>query len=131
MRFNENHLSFFNALDGAYSEISLADEATKSQITLTDHEKELAINFFGPDKICRGPVKSNPDLAAKEFKLYQNGVVRLNLVFPKPEKNELRLYMANGKDFYAPAGSIWFIYHGRGDDLLTVGYMHPSDWTRI
>ncbi|MGG6134523.1 hypothetical protein ACQV2E_01430 [Pantoea allii] len=132
MRFIKKHLDFFNAVDGAYSVISEADEATKSQITLTDHEKILAINFFGENNIFRGPVKDNPILAAKSFKLYKgSSVATLNLVFPKPEKNELRLYMSNSKDFYAPAGNIWFLYQGIGEDILTIGHMNPHDWESI
>lgn len=129
MKFDQVLKNYFNAVDGAFSVISTADEATKSQITLTDFERELAIEHFGKEYIHKGAVKINPNLSAKPFIFYNTGSeIILNLNFPKEGKDELRLYMSSRQGFKAPAGSVWFIYKRIGDELLTIGYMDRKDW---
>ncbi|WP_084978345.1 HNH endonuclease signature motif containing protein [Plesiomonas shigelloides] len=132
MRFDQSLKGHFNAVDGAYSEISTEDEAKKGQITLTDFESELVINHFGSDNIHRGKASDNPVLATKTFKFYNiGGYADLTLVYPKPAKNELRLYMAKRQRFAPPAQSVWFIFEGKGDNQLTVGYMSKNDWDQV
>ena len=127
MRFDDNLKKHFNAVDGAYSEISTLDEAKKGQITLTDYESDLAINHFGKANIHNGKSSDNPELATKTFNLFNTGGrADLKLVFPKPKKDELRLYMSKRQRFYPPALSIWFLFKGNGEDRLTIGYMSKN-----
>ena len=68
-------------------------------------EADLVERFFGPAAIHQGNVASNPTLASKDFVLYPSmQSIRLNLVKPKLNKPELRLYLRKGDFKPFPAG---------------------------
>src|SRR5262249_42307736 len=120
--------SFFGSHTGAYS-IVTPREYYDSQLTLTGDEFELANHFFGGRIHC-GPVRTDPLSAIKEFKLYPSGeTVQLNLVYPKPSKDELRLYVAHRRGFKPPASDVWFLFER--DAELYLGSMARADWARI
>jgi 5-methylcytosine-specific restriction enzyme A len=94
MQFGANQKLKFNAKIGSYS-IVTAREHLDSQITATDSEANLLLNFFGRENIHIGNVASGQFKALKPFRLYPDGnEINLNLVFPKPNKTELRLYLS-------------------------------------
>jgi 5-methylcytosine-specific restriction enzyme A len=81
MQFGANQKLKFNAKIGSYS-IVTAREHLDSQITATEN-------------IHIGNVASGQFKALKPFRLYPDGnEINLNLVFPKPNKTELRLYLS-------------------------------------
>lgn len=95
MRFGIVQKERFSATDGSYSLVT-DRELYDSQITATDAETVLLRNYFlrRNEEIHIGNVKSGGGKAAKVFKLYPSGEeILLNLVYPKPEKSELRLYL--------------------------------------
>lgn len=125
-RFSTAHCSFFKAEDGAFSKISAADEATKRQITLTGHEKALILEHFGKNGIFQGSAK-NPK-GRKIFINHNTGKeVDVGLVFPKPGKNEIRLYM--NKSFTGTANDIWYLFK-RADEIY-VGIMPQNQWSQV
>ncbi|MBL6446737.1 HNH endonuclease [Fulvivirga sp. 29W222] len=129
MRFRSFHKDFFGASDGAYS-IVTERESYDSQITLTDAEAKMVIDHFGLDNIQVGNVASNREKAAQTFLLYPNGQeISLNLVFPKPEKTELRLYISSRAGFKPAAGNIWFLY--KKDGRIFLGSLKESDWNSL
>jgi len=126
MRFSVVQKRIFGTLDGAYS-IVTARENYDSQITLTDFEAELVTNFFGDENIHTGNVKQNPNASSKSFRLYPVGeLVDLNLVYPKPGRLELRLYISARGGFKPDGGEVWFVYCKDGD--IWIGSMSELQW---
>ena len=102
-----------------------------SQITATDYEAQLLVDYFGDPNILVGPKKDDPVKAAKEFKLYPGGqTVTLNLVRPKPERTELRLYISENAGFRPKGGLIWFMFI-KNDELWIGSMTETSGGTRI
>jgi 5-methylcytosine-specific restriction protein A len=132
MKFDKAHRQYFGAADGAYSEITAADEEKRRQITLTDHEVEIVKAHFKAANIHTGAKYLNPKKAVKTFEFYNSTKpIMLTLVYPKPKKTELRLYMSGKQGFMPAAGQIWFVFKKDGNSLLTVGYIDKSDWNDI
>lgn len=125
MRFEHMHNRFFSSHTGAYS-ILTAREFADSQLTLTDDEFQLANYFFG-GRIHSGPVRLDPDGSLKEFRLYPTGKqIGLNLIYPKPEREELRLYLSERRGFKPRPGDIWFLFER--DAKLFLGSMPANEW---
>lgn len=130
MDFQDFHNDFFGSLNGAYSRVT-EREFFDSQITLTDVEAEIVLMHFGRPNIHVGNVTSNPILSRKNFLLYPNmEQVSLNVVFPKPDKPELRLYLSTRAGFKPIGNSIWFIYLTRANELV-IGSMSEVEWRAL
>ncbi len=126
MQFGKVQIEKFKAPTGAYSIIT-DREFYDSQITATDSESDILQHHFKKENIHTGPKKSNPDLARKRFRLYPSGEdIFLNLVFPKPEKSELRLYLSKRAGFKPQAGHVWFMFKKKND--LWIGAMPERIW---
>jgi hypothetical protein len=112
--------------DGAYSVVTKR-EHEDSQITLTDYEAEVVISHFGKDNIHVGNVQSNKVLSSKPFRLFPSGkTIKLNVVYPKPEKTELRLYISSKAGFKPKGGEIWFMF--LKDNSIWIGAMPEPAW---
>lgn len=130
MKFEAIHKRFFNCDFGAFSEVT-ERENYDSQVTVTRDEKRIIIDYFGEENILRGSKSLNPKLAAKEFFLYPNmQPITLNLVFPKPSKTELRLYLSEENDFKPKGGDLWFVYINT-DKKLVIGSLDKTGWKSI
>lgn len=128
IEFEEPQLRFFKAEAGTYSKVT-PREADASEVNLTGPEARLAEQFFGRDRIHAGPVRTDPAAAAQRFRAYPGGeLVYLNLVYPKRDRTEMRLYLSAQKGFKPPGGSIWFLFQ-RGRDLF-VGFMSADEWNK-
>lgn len=126
MKFGSVQYRKFGAAIGAYS-IVTPRENQDSQITLTDYEAELIISYFGRPNLQVGNVTSNPTLASKPFYLYPRGEqINLNVVFPKPNRTELRLYISKGAGYKPEGGSVWFVFVK--DRALWIGAMPEKNW---
>ena len=126
MEFGVNQVLKFGTKMGSYSVVT-EREYYDSQITATDVEADLLVNFFGADNITIGNVSSNRKLSKKEFLLYPSGdKIHLNLVFPKPQKPELRLYISKQAGFKPLSGSIWFLFVLKSK--IWIGSMTESQW---
>lgn len=132
MKFGIVQTECFNAIGGSYS-IVTDRELYDSQITATDAEAVLLKSYFESrgETIYRGNVASNRLAAAKEFRLYPSGkVIQLNLVYPKPEKNELRLYLASRRGFMPKKGQVWFLFVSNAN-ALWIGAMDEHEWRQL
>ncbi|MDB5119299.1 MAG: hypothetical protein JWN56_517 [Sphingobacteriales bacterium] len=130
MEFNSFQKEYFEAINGAFSKVT-EREHFDSQITLTDIEAELVIEYFGNKDIQVGNVSGNVDLSKKEFLLYPNfKSIFLNVVYPKVNKRELRLYLSATKGFKPLANDIWFIYKNKQNQLV-VGALTETEWNNI
>lgn len=126
MKFGKVQKRRFGTSNGAYSTVT-DRENHDSQITLTDYEAELVVSHFGRSNLHVGNVQSNPTLACKPFRLYPGGEqIQLNIVFPKPEKTELRLYISSRAGFKPDGGEIWFMF--LRDDEIWIGAMPEDTW---
>lgn len=126
MKFGKSQQIKFETEHGAYSVVT-PREHQDSQITLTDEESNLIISYFGAENIQIGNVASDPVKASKPFKLYPEGrEIRLNLVYPKPHKAELRLYIGTRAGFKPYGGEIWFLFERYNE--LWIGAMPEQQW---
>lgn len=129
MKFGVVQLDKFNAIDGSYS-IVTAREVYDSQITATDAETLLLKTYFEShgEVIYRGNVMSNRAASAKEFRLYPSGKkIKLNLVYPKLLKSELRLYLSGKAGFMPAKGDVWFLFVSKLNELW-IGAMPENEW---
>ncbi|MEX0314486.1 MAG: ATP-binding protein [Allomuricauda sp.] len=130
MKFKDIHNVFFGTKTGAFSTVT-ERENFDSQITVTRDEKKIILDFFGSENILKGSKSNNPELAIKTFLLYPEMIpISLNLVFPKPGKTELRLYLSSEHGFKPKGGDIWFIYLNENDKLV-IGSLPKSDWNSL
>ncbi len=130
MDFKPLHKLYFNAKIGAFSRVT-AREDYDSQITLTDIEADIVIDHFGIENIHVGGVKEDKAKSQKMFLLYPSlKPIYLNLNFPKPDKPELRLYLAATRGFRPVAGQIWFIYRNNENNLV-IGALNENIWNNI
>jgi 5-methylcytosine-specific restriction protein A len=130
MDFKPFHKYFFGAKTGAFSKVTDREDYD-SQITLTDIEAEIVISHFGHANINIGGVKSDQRKSAKKFLLYPDFIpIELNLIFPKPHKTELRLYIAKSRGFRPLAGQVWFIYVNEFDHIV-IGALPENLWGNI
>ena len=126
MQFGKVQVNKFGTSSGSYS-IVTDREHYDSQITLTDYEADLVITHFGRHNLHVGNVKSNPTLSIKKFHLFPKGkIVHLNVVFPKSEKTELRLYISSRAGFKPKGGQVWFMYKKNGE--LWIGALDEKGW---
>lgn len=129
MEFGLIQQRYFECNTGSYSAVTKR-ENYDSQITLTDIEADIAINFFGIDNIPIGNVNQNSEKAKKVFYLYPTGQeITLNLVFPKPHKPELRLYLSIKAGFKPAPFDIWFLYPK--NNQLFIGAMKEKEWRSL
>ena len=126
MQFGKAQHRRFGTSVGAYSVVTNR-EHYDSQITLTDYEADLVLKYFGNVNIHIGNVQSNPVQSAKQFRLFPDGgTVNLNVVFPKPDKSELRLYLSATAGFKPSGGEVWFVYVL--DGAIWIGAMEEKGW---
>lgn len=126
MKFGSIQKKKFGTDIGAYS-IVTDREYYDGQITFTDFESEMVVSHFGKENLQVGNVRSNSDLSSKEFRLFPGGeTIHLNIVYPKPEKTELRLYISAKAGFKPDGGKIWFMFVKGGD--IWIGAMAESEW---
>jgi len=129
MKFGLPQILRFNAVQGSYSPITNR-EVFDSQLTATDAESSLLESYFSRhgETIHVGNVRSNPQSARKRFRLWPSGDnIWLNLVYPKPDKSELRLYLATSRGFMPKEGDVWFLFVTK-DDELWIGRLTKTDW---
>lgn len=130
MEFTRFHKDYFSAFSGSFSRVT-DREFIDSQITLTDFEATIVFEHFGYENIQVGNVASDKFKASKRFLLYPSlAQINLNLVFPKPERPELRLYLSSSSGFKPQGGQIWFFYKTEQNELV-VGALNEADWAKI
>jgi len=107
--------------------LSLSVSFTIPRITATDSEAELLVAFLGRENIHVGNVGSDKDKAGKVIRLFPDGKeIKQNLVYPKPNESELRLYLSERAGFKPTANSIWFMFVR--DSELWIGSMPEAQW---
>ena len=129
MEFGVVQADKFNAIGGSYSLVT-ERELYDSQVTATDAETLLLKSYFQSkgEEIYRGNVASNRVASAKQFRLYPSGkIIRLNLVYPKPNKSELRLYLSSRSGFMPKKGDVWFLFVSKQNELW-IGAMPEREW---
>jgi len=130
MEFQDIHKKFFETETGAFSEVT-ERENFDSQITVTKEEKNIILKYFGEENILHGSKLENPELAVKEFLFYPEMTpIKLNLVFPKQNKTELRLYLSAEHGFKPNGNDVWFIYIDKWG-ILVIGSLSNQDWNEI
>ena len=132
MNFGIPQLLRFKAVKGAYSPIT-DRELIDSQLTATDAETELLVSHFEKlgESIHVGKVNGNPQASRKEFRLFPTGErIWLNLVYPKPHKTELRLYLSKQRKFFPANGDIWFLFVNDCNELW-IGHLPEKQWRAL
>lgn len=130
MEFSFLQCSTLKAIRGSYSPVT-DREIYDSQITATDSEAKLLVEFFrrSGEGIYVGNVSSNKAAARKQFRLFPSGErIHLNLVYPKPNKTELRLYLSSRAGFMPQKGDVWFLFESRTDGELWIGSLPEQQW---
>jgi len=128
MKFGRAQRLRFGSGDGSYSRVT-ERENYDSQITLADYEAALVISHFGRENIQVGNVSSNREKAKKRFLLFPtHEEIVLNVVYPKKEKTELRLYISSKAGFKPDGGEIWFMFLRERE--IWIGSMTEGQWRR-
>lgn len=109
---------YFKADTGAYSVVT-DREFFDSQVTLSGAESELVASFAEKWlSTRRGSVSALEEKgidAGYNFRIHPTGeVATLNLIYPKPKKNELRLYLRAGY-FKPQANTYWCVFLREGE----------------
>ena len=129
MKFYNTQLSYFAATEGAYSEVT-KNEYEKGQITIVEDEGEVdvLISALGRQNIPRTPDswRSTVEIISRNGGIGQ-GSLKIN--FPKPDKDELRIYRNQREGFDYLEGDIWFIFRKKRD--LTIGSMPLRKWNHL
>jgi 5-methylcytosine-specific restriction enzyme A len=127
MKFGPLQLKYFGADEGAYSPVTNTEATHDRGVTLTGEEKVLALKFFGT-KIHRGSSRSNPEASIKTFRVFPSGEkLDLPLNYPKPLKQELRLYFR--EPFRPKTDDIFYIF--RRDGELWIGFLPEPKWRSL
>jgi len=116
----------FKASAGAFSPVT-ADEASNSQITLDECEKNIALRLL-KDRIPRGAITEK---GFKGFKvIFENtgNEIELKFNYPKAESQELRLYLDKERGFSPSKQDTWYIFEK--DGYLCVGYKKTAEWDK-
>lgn len=130
MKFTDLHNRFFNTQTGAFSKVTEV-EYDDSQVTATKDEYEIFLDFFGEENIHRGRVSDDREKSKKAFLLYpEMKPIELNLVFPKTNKNELRLYLSSRVGFKPKPGDYWLVYKNKEGQLVLGGFSE-EEWNTI
>jgi len=130
MEFSFLQRATLNAVKGSYSPVT-DREIYDSQITATDSEAELLVDYYQRcgEGIYVGNVNSNKEAARKQFRLFPTGNrINLNLVYPKPNKPELRLYLSSRAGFMPNKGDVWFLFESKIDGELWIGALPEQQW---
>lgn len=130
MKFSFLQIATLNAVRGSYSPVTNR-EIYDSQITATDSEAELLEEYYrrNGEGIHVGNVISNKEAARKQFRLFPSGDrINLNLVYPKPSKSELRLYLSSSAGFMPNKGDVWFVFESKVDGELWIGALPEPQW---
>lgn len=133
MEFSFLQCATLKANKGSYSPVT-DREIYDSQITATDSEAKLLVEYFGRagGGIYVGNVNSNKEAARKQFRLFPSGErIYLNLVYPKPNKTELRLYLSSRAGFMPKKGDVWFLFESQMDRELWIGAMPEQQWRNM
>lgn len=129
-KFTKNLKKFFDCSDGAYSVVTDRESRVDSQITVTSFEAAIMEMQF--PEIETGSVSQVENAGRdpqKKFRLYPTGrEIALNMVRPKGDKNELRLYLRT--DEFRPAPHlIWFVFSR--DRETWIGALSESEFSAI
>ena len=109
--FDDRLKTFFLSENGAGSKITEKDEASKRQLTVAKHERLLLLKYH-PDipTGALGEAEKRGEKVLFRFRLFPTGqVIDLKINFPKPSKNELRLYF-NEAAFSPKVWDNWFLF---------------------
>lgn len=127
-KFDDALNRFFRSQRGCGSRITQKDEAKKRQLTVAKHERELLLQFH--PNIPRGALGEAEKKGAQvyfKFRLFPSGTqIDLKINFPKPQKNELRLYF-NEAVFSPEAGELWFLFER--DAEIWIGSLDDAELT--
>lgn len=124
--FDASLKAFFLADSGAGSQITEKDEAKKRQLTVASHER-LLLTKYHPDipKGALGKAESQGKKVLFRFRLFPTGQhIDLKINFPKPPKNELRLYF-NEAVFSPNAWDYWFLFER--DNEIWIGSLDETE----
>lgn len=109
--------SFFQSSYGVGSRITEKDESRKRQLTVAKRERLLLLKYHPDIPVgALGTAEKNGKKVWFRFRLFPTGQhIELKINFPKPGKNELRLYF-NEATFSPNAWDNWFLYE-RSDEI--------------
>lgn len=136
--FDDSLKTFFLSDNGAGSKITEKDEASKRQLTVAKHERLLLLKYH-PDipTGALGEAEKRGEKVLFRFRLFPTGQhIDLKINFPKPGKNELRLYF-NEAVFSPNVWDNWFLFErnheiwiGSLDDneIMAARAGSPIDW---
>lgn len=102
------------------------DEARKRQITVAQHERDLLLKYHpNIPRGALGEAEQKGEQVWFSFRLFPTGqMIALKINFPKPAKNELRLYF-NEAVFSPNVWDNWFLFER--DDEIWIGSLDDAE----
>ncbi|WP_022704151.1 hypothetical protein [Pseudorhodobacter ferrugineus] len=102
---------FFKSDSGAGSRITEKDEATKRQLTVAKHERDLLLKYHPILPIgSLAEAEKRGEQTSFSFRKFPTGyAVRLNIHYPDATKDALQLHLTQG-EFSPRVGDMWFLF---------------------
>ncbi|WP_237763483.1 HNH endonuclease [Falsirhodobacter sp. alg1] len=123
-------LRYLGATCGAYSTVTATEANHDRSVTLDQHEKNILNNFLPLEDIPRqhAAMEGIPFLVlAGNIEAERHLIIK----YPKPEGNELRLYMGNERGFSGQAGEQFVIFRRAREPYPVVGFLAQANFDII
>lgn len=131
-------LTMLGAVAGAYSVLSKREGTGDRSITVDRHEKSVLSHIYPPDTFKRkggaaddGKNKNIKFLTIDYDNYFKSYIKEVPLVYPKQDKNELRLYMQDQNGFSGNPNDVFVIFYKSRDPYPTIGFIPEGKWNNF
>lgn len=128
-------LSMLGAIAGAYSVLTKREGTGDRSITVDRHEKSVLTHIYPLDTFKRkggaadDGINQNIKFLTIDYTNYFKSYIKeVPLVYPKQNKNELRLYMQDQNGFSGNPNDVFVIFYKTKDPYPTIGFIPAVKW---
>ncbi len=134
---NAKELQLLGATSGAYSVVTKREATGDRSVTLDVDEISVLSQKISLNSIARRGGANDRRPSQKYFLFFKStvplssSVINVSIVYPKVDKNEIRLYMQGGIGFLGKEDDYFVIFCRANDTYPTVGFISSADWNRF
>ncbi|MEQ9006855.1 MAG: HNH endonuclease signature motif containing protein [Ekhidna sp.] len=135
--FNDKQLEYFQARQGAFSQVTIREASGDKAVTIDRDEKNVLSQKYPLDAFTRrGGAQPDGKPSRHVFNILNprdlsHNKKNLSVTYPKRQGNELRLYFNVDSGFYPTSDQVWFIFVREGEDVPFVGCMEVNSWENL